>query len=104
MPWETPSGQPVTARLFLTSRESAALNRNYVNRSVWKPALREAGIAASRDQGMHGGRHYYASVQLEAGTSIRALAEYLGHDDPGVHAEDLHAPDAGVAGQGEAGR
>jgi integrase len=32
---------------------------------------------------MHGERHYYASVQLEAGTSIRALADYLGHTDPG---------------------
>lgn len=32
---------------------------------------------------MHSGRHSYASVQLEAGTSIRALAGYLGHADPG---------------------
>lgn len=32
---------------------------------------------------MHALRHFYASVQLEAGTSIRALAEYLGHADPG---------------------
>jgi len=28
-------------------------------------------------------RHWYASVQLEGGTSVRALAEYLGHEDPG---------------------
>lgn len=83
LPWETPAGAPVEARLFLTSRESAALNRNYINRSVWKPAVRAAGMSSSRDQGMHGGRHFYASVQLEAGTSIRALAEYLGHADPG---------------------
>lgn len=32
---------------------------------------------------MHALRHFYASVQLEAGTSVRALAEYLGHADPG---------------------
>lgn len=32
---------------------------------------------------MHAGRHLYASAQLEAGTSIRALADYLGHEDPG---------------------
>lgn len=32
---------------------------------------------------MHAGRRYYASLQLEAGTSLRALAEYLGHTDPG---------------------
>lgn len=78
-----PTGNPVEARLFLSSREAGALNRNYVNRSIWKPALLAAGIPATREQGMHSGRHFYASVQLEAGTSIRALAEYLGHADPG---------------------
>ena len=28
-------------------------------------------------------RHTYPSVLLDAGESIRALAEYLGHADPG---------------------
>lgn len=32
---------------------------------------------------MHALRHYYASVLLDAGESIRALADYLGHSDPG---------------------
>jgi integrase len=32
---------------------------------------------------MHALRHYYASAQLEAGTSIRALEDCLGHADPG---------------------
>ncbi len=32
---------------------------------------------------MHGLRHYYASVLLDAGESIRAVADYLGHSDPG---------------------
>lgn len=32
---------------------------------------------------MHALRHHYASVLLEGGISIRALAEYLGHADPG---------------------
>jgi hypothetical protein len=27
--------------------------------------------------------HFYASVLLDAGESIRALSEYLGHADPG---------------------
>lgn len=57
--------------------------REDLNRSVWKPALVAAGIPATREHGMQSGRHFYASVQLEAGTSIRALAEYLGHADPG---------------------
>jgi integrase len=32
---------------------------------------------------MHALRHYFASVLLDAGESVRALAEYLGHSDPG---------------------
>lgn len=31
---------------------------------------------------MHALRHHYASVLLEGGVSIRALADYLGHADP----------------------
>ena len=32
---------------------------------------------------MHALRHYYASVLLEDGVTVRALADYLGHVDPG---------------------
>ncbi|WP_206641311.1 tyrosine-type recombinase/integrase [Nonomuraea polychroma] len=32
---------------------------------------------------MHALRHYFASVLLDAGESVKALAEYLGHQDPG---------------------
>ncbi|WP_406418788.1 tyrosine-type recombinase/integrase [Streptomyces sp. NBC_00842] len=32
---------------------------------------------------MHALRHYYASVLLDAGENIKALAQYLGHSDPG---------------------
>ncbi len=32
---------------------------------------------------MHALRHFYASVLLDAGESIKALSEYLGHSDPG---------------------
>lgn len=40
--------------------------------------------AESRENGMHALRHFYASVLLDAGETIRALAEYLGHSDPGL--------------------
>ena len=36
----------------------------------------------SRVTGMHALRHFYASALLDAGESIKALAEYLGHSDP----------------------
>ncbi|MGW4131965.1 hypothetical protein [Amycolatopsis japonica] len=32
---------------------------------------------------MHALRHLYASVLLDAGESIKALSQYLGHTDPG---------------------
>jgi integrase len=36
----------------------------------------------TRATGMHALRHFYASAPLDAGESIKALAEYLGHSDP----------------------
>jgi integrase len=93
LPWKTLDGPPVTASLLFYSRERKALNRNYFNMRLWKPALVTAGViperrsgeqfAPSREHGMHALRHFYASVVLDAGENIRALAEYLGHSDPG---------------------
>ncbi|MFI1160208.1 tyrosine-type recombinase/integrase [Streptomyces sioyaensis] len=93
LPWKTPDGPPVSATLMFYSRERKALNRNYFNMYLWKPALVSAGIIPervpgeryklSREHGMHALRHYYASVLLDAGENIKALAEYLGHSDPG---------------------
>ncbi|MFE7076552.1 tyrosine-type recombinase/integrase [Streptomyces sp. NPDC057620] len=93
LPWRTPDGPPVTATLLFFSRERKALNRNYFNPYVWKPALVSAGVIPerlpgerferSREYGMHALRHYYASVLLDAGENVKALAEYLGHSDPG---------------------
>ncbi|MFD3654130.1 tyrosine-type recombinase/integrase [Streptomyces sp. NPDC058620] len=39
--------------------------------------------ASAPEDGMHALRHFYASVLLDAGESIRALSSYLGHSDPG---------------------
>jgi integrase len=93
LPWKTPAGPPVTAALLFYSRERKALNRNYFNAYLWKPALVSAGVIPerapgerfkeSREHGVHALRHYYASVLLDAGENIKALAEYLGHSDPG---------------------
>ncbi len=74
-------GEPI--RLILTTRERTALARTYFNPYVWKPALKEAGVADSRENGMHALRHFFASVLLDGGESIKAVSEYLGHADPG---------------------
>ncbi|RST00347.1 site-specific integrase [Streptomyces sp. WAC07149] len=74
--------QTLTVSLIFTSRESKPLNRNYFN-NLWKDALRKVGIPVIRANMMHSMRHFFASVLLEAGVTIKALADYLGHADVG---------------------
>lgn len=81
LPWRTVDGDPVSVPLVLVTRERTALNRNYFNTHVWKPALVKAGLEPSRENGMHALRHYYASVLLDAGENIKAVSSYLGHSD-----------------------
>lgn len=58
--------------------------RQTFNSVMWQPSLRRAGITAgSRADGTHALRHYYASVLLDGGESVKAVSEYLGHSDPG---------------------
>jgi integrase len=42
-----------------------------------------AGVAPIRENGCPALRHFYASVLLDAGESIKAVSEYLGHSHPG---------------------
>ncbi len=108
LPWDAPTPpetpveakhrRPRTYNLLVTGRERKAINRNYFNSHVWKPALAEAGVIApleeggadgarvwepSREHGFHALRHFFASEELEAGESIVSLARWLGHSDPG---------------------
>ncbi|WP_063732150.1 tyrosine-type recombinase/integrase [Streptomyces sp. RTd22] len=82
LPWKTLDGPPVTATLIFYSDQGRALNRNRFNEKVWQPTLRDVGGPSGRENGMHALRHFYASVLLDAGESIKALSEYLGHHDP----------------------
>lgn len=69
--------------LVFTSRETKPLNRNHINRYIWRPALAASGVDPGRGNGMHALRHFYASALIDAGESASAVAEYLGHADPG---------------------
>ena len=82
LPWDQPNGETIALPLVLTSRESTAPNRHYFNARVWKPALIAAGVPPVRDNGCHALRHYYASVLLDGGESIKTVSERLGHSDP----------------------
>lgn len=83
LPWRTVDGPLVTVELIFVTREHTAINRNYFNAKIWKPALRACSIPAVRKNGMHALRHFFASMLLHAGVSIREVAEWLGHNDPG---------------------
>ena len=83
LPWDKLDGPKHSANLLLTTREASAINRNYFNPYIWRPALIAAGVELGRENGCHALRHFYASTLLDAGESIKALSEYLGHADPG---------------------
>jgi hypothetical protein len=87
LPWETPDGEPTTARLLLYSRERKAMDRNHFNAyvwktAVWKTALAASGIEPSRANGMHALRHFYVSVLLDAGESSRRSRSISGTATP----------------------
>jgi integrase len=108
LPWEKPGGKPHTCKLLFRwpSDDEHVKARSY-SETVWKPAAVKAGVipapekvkrgrvryATTRKDGIHQLRHYYASVTLAGGVSIKEMAGYLGHSDPAftlrVHAHLL---------------
>jgi integrase len=84
LPWEAPaSSERVTVPLVLYTDRKNALDRSNFDTKIWRPAITAAGLTPSRTTGMHALRHLYASALLDGGETIKALAEYLGHADPG---------------------
>jgi integrase len=93
LPWGTPDGPLVTKRLIFSTKPGQFVRRSVFNVYHWKPALAAAGVIAepgegegyigAREHGMHALRHFYASVLLDGGESIKAVSEYLGHHDAG---------------------
>lgn len=97
LPWEKPDGPAHTCHLLFRwhTDDQHVKARNY-SETVWKPAIVQAGIipepkkdhrgrahyTTTRREGIHQLRHYYASVMLAGGVSVKELAEYLGHADP----------------------
>lgn len=95
LPWGVSGGPLVTKRLVFTAPMGGHVWRGMFNTDQWKPALAAASViaereegqgsyASAREHGMHALRHFYASVLLDAGENVKALAEYLGHSDPGL--------------------
>ena len=94
LPWRKPDGPKVSARLLFTNTASGVVWRSNFNIHEWKPALAVAGLIqdagpdgkyeSAREHGMHALRHFYASVLLDAGESVKAVSQYLGHADPAL--------------------
>ncbi|MEV5599768.1 site-specific integrase [Streptomyces sp. NPDC052496] len=93
LPWRTTNGPLVRKKILFTGNTGDHIRASHFDDHYWKPALVAAGVIpepeageryqAAREHGMHALRHFYASVLLDAGESIRALSSYLGHSDPG---------------------
>ncbi|SMC85401.1 tyrosine-type recombinase/integrase [Kibdelosporangium aridum] len=83
LPWDTPDGKPETIKLIVTSMTGIEVAANDFNRNYWKKSLKAVGMPYGRyENGMHELRHFFASVLLDQGESIKAVAEWLGHADP----------------------
>ncbi|MFI9506790.1 tyrosine-type recombinase/integrase [Nocardia sp. NPDC052566] len=85
LPWGSADGKPVTVLLLLTDHNGATMSGDVFTKTVWKPAFAVGDlIYRPRADGMHTGlRHLYASTLLARGVSIKELADFLGHEDPG---------------------
>lgn len=84
LPWLEPGGRTVEVELLLSDERGAPHSGDHFNKVMWHGAFRTAGLAYEpRTDGMHALRHFYASTLLAGGVSIKEVAEYLGHTDPG---------------------
>ncbi|MBB5892794.1 tyrosine-type recombinase/integrase [Kutzneria kofuensis] len=84
LPWGKPSGELVTVNLLLVPESGELYTGDEFGKVIWQPAFKRAGLTyMKRQDGMHAMRHLFASALLSQGVSIKALADYLGHADPG---------------------
>lgn len=88
LPWHEPKtrchGKPTAISLMFTTRLARGpVSRQNFNNRHWHAAVKAAGLTPGRENGVHRLRHTYASVLLDNGVSIRRVAAYLGHTDPG---------------------
>jgi integrase len=63
--------------LLFTDDDGNALRRTAFSREIWRPAVNAA--SAPRGTGFHALRHYYASLLIRHGESIKTVQRRLGH-------------------------
>lgn len=68
----------------MTGDNGRLYSGDLLTKTIWEKAFRAAGLNRTKQvDGMHALRHFYASTLLAQGVSIKELAVYLGHSDPG---------------------
>lgn len=96
LPWEKPSGAHESHNVLFRWIDGGLMKSRAYSETLWKPALVKAEIIpppakdkgrrkryiTTRKEGTHALRHFYASVMLAAGVSIKDLSVFLGHADP----------------------
>lgn len=96
LPWEKPTGELRTHSVMFRWRDGGHLKARAYSETTWKPSLVAAKVipeptrdargrrryVTTRHEGTHQLRHYYASVMLADGVSIKELSIFMGHADP----------------------
>lgn len=62
--------------LIFTTEKGHPLNRTRFSASVWRPATQRAGLTGAV---FHDLRHYYASLLIRHGESVKVVQARLGH-------------------------
>jgi integrase len=70
-----------TARLVFTNNQSRAIHRSSWSHD-WQPAARAAGLPERA--GFHALRHYFATLLIHAGASVKTVQLALGHSTPTI--------------------
>jgi integrase len=66
-----------TTRFLFTSADGAPLRRTMFSSRVWQPAARVAALPTGT--GFHALRHFYASLLIRHGESVKTVQARLGH-------------------------
>ncbi|HVF31582.1 MAG TPA: tyrosine-type recombinase/integrase, partial [Acidimicrobiales bacterium] len=66
--------------LIFTNRHGEMLRRTEFNPAAWQPALKVAGLSGV---GFHDLRHFYASLLIRHGESVKVVQRRLGHSTAG---------------------
>jgi integrase len=70
-----------TAKLVFVNDAGTPVRRNHWSR-WWVPAVAEAGLPEGF--GYHGLRHYFATLLIHSGASVKTVQKALGHSKPSV--------------------